>query len=101
MAYATPDTLGTSKAMAYTGASLYRYKNSTVSLDIIPASSMSANSEAVASGATHMVYGSDVDKLELNGYITTAVDLTLAVMYKVVSIMDVPGIGKSAYVVRG
>jgi hypothetical protein len=101
LAYATPDTLGTSKAMAYTGSSSYRYKNSTVSLDIIPASSMSANSESVASGATHMVYGSDVDKLELNGYITTNVDLTLAVMYKVVSIMDVPGIGKSAYVVRG
>jgi hypothetical protein len=94
------DLLGSIQADAVSGVSSYRYKGETASLDIIPASNMSANSGYNSATATHLVYGDAVDKLELNGFIATGTDLTTAVIYKVTSIMDTLSSGKAAFVYR-
>lgn len=100
-AYATPTTLASSKALSYTGTGMYRYKNVTASLDILSATNMSVNAEYSSSAATHLVYGPDVSKLELNGYIATSTDLTQASIYRISSIMDVLNQGMSAFVYKG
>ncbi len=95
-AYATPSTTGSSKALSYTGTGYLRYKNSTASLDIILATGMSSNS--LVGSSTHLVYGDDVDELELYGSIATSTNLTTALIYQVDQIIDVPGIGRTAFV---
>jgi hypothetical protein len=92
--------LGSTKADAISGVSSYRYKNQTVSLDIISASLMSSNSGYSSSSATHLAYGNDVEDLELNGFISTGTDLTTATVYKVTSIMDSLHSGKTAFLYR-
>ncbi len=99
-AYGTPSTLGTSKALAYSGSGKYRYKNTTVSLDIVPISSASSNSEYTGSNATHIVHGSDCTKLDLYGFISTGTDLTQATMYTINSIWEVTNAGRAAFVYK-
>jgi hypothetical protein len=94
------DLLGSTQAQAISGVGSYRYKNQTVSLDIISASSMSSNSGYTSSSATHLAYGDDVEDLELNGFISTGTDLTTATVYKVTSIMDSLHSGKTAFLYR-
>lgn len=96
--YATPSTTGTSKALAYTGTGYLRYKNVTASLDIIPATGMASNS--LVGSSTHLVYGDDVNELELYGQIATSNNLTTATIYTVDQIIDVPGIGRTAFVTK-
>ena len=100
LVYAGPSTIGTSKALSYAGVGSYRYSGNTVSLDMISASSMSTNSEYNSSTETNLVYGNDVTKLELNGYIATGLDLTTATLYKTVAIQNSAVSGSVAFVGR-
>jgi len=99
-AYGTPSTLGTSKAISYTGSGSYRAQERTVSLDITSIAGASSFSEYTGSNATHIVDGSDCVKLEKNGFIATGTDLTQATIYKVTDIWEVTNAGRSAFVFK-
>jgi len=88
----------TTQALAYSSTGYYRYKNTTASLDIISAGSLSSSLQQ--NTGTHLVYGPDVDELELNGLISTGTNLTTSLTYLVNSIIDVPNIGRTAFVTK-
>jgi hypothetical protein len=97
LAAATPTLVGNLKAESITGTGSYRYLNSTASLDIIPA--INLNNAAVPSEtSSHVVFGADVDKLNMSGVISTSTNLEVANLYRVDKIIDIPTAGKSAFV---
>ena len=99
LAAATPALVGNLSAEAITAVGSYRNLGSTASLDIISATDL--NSSAVPSEtSTHVVFGSDVDKLNMTGVIATSTNLTTATIYKVDKIIDIPTAGRSAFVTK-
>ena len=52
------------------------------------------------SSATHIVYGSDVTKLYLNGIVASGANLQTANIYRVLGIKTSPGVGSVAYLVK-
>lgn len=99
-AYGTPSTLGTSKAMSYSGSGSYRAKGVTVSLDLNSITGASAFSEYTGSNATHIAEGSDCVKLEKNGFIATGTDLTQANIYRVTDVWEITNAGRAAFVFK-
>jgi hypothetical protein len=88
----------TTQALSYSSTGYYRYENQTVSLDIVSAAGL--NSTLQQNNGTHLVYGDDVEKLKLNGLISTGTNLTTSVSYLVNSMVDIPTIGKTAFVTK-
>jgi len=99
LASATPELVGSINAESNTGVGSYRSLGSTASLDIISAANI--NNVAVPSEtSTHVVFGPDVDKLNMTGVISTSTDLTVATLYRVDKIIDIPTAGRSAFVTK-
>jgi hypothetical protein len=98
--FVTGDPLlgATTQALSYASTGYYRYENQTVSLDIVSASSLGSTLQQ--NNGTHIVYGDDVEKLELNGLISTGTNLTTSTNYLVNSMIDIPNIGKTAFVTK-
>lgn len=99
LAAATPDLIGNLSAECITGTGSFRSLGATASLDIISASSI--NNLAIPSEtSTHVVFGPDVDKLNMTGVIATSTNLTTANIYRVDKIIDIPTAGRSAFVTK-
>ena len=99
LAAATPALVGSFNAESITSTGSYRYLNSTASLDIISASGLN-NSIISSETSTHVVFGADVDKLNMSGVIATSTNLEVASLYRVDKIIDIPTAGKSAFVTK-
>ena len=99
LAAATPALVGSFNAEAITSTGSYRYLNSTASLDIISASGLN-NLIIPSDTSTHVVFGADVDKLNMTGVITTSTNLEVASIYRVDKIIDIPTAGRSAFVTK-
>jgi hypothetical protein len=96
-AAATPSTLATYNGLGVAGTGSYRNEDITVSLDIV--SAISSNTTYGPTGSsTHMFYGQDVKKLQVNNIISTGSNVTTSTLYKVDNISDAPNIGPIAYV---
>ena len=94
-----PSTLGTTNAQSTLGTGSYRNLNRTAVLNIVPTSGM--NSTYVPYGSSsHMVYGADVEKLQLFGIISTGTDTTSSTLYRIDGIIDVPNAGKTAFATK-
>jgi hypothetical protein len=99
LAAATPALVGSISAEAITSVGSYRSLGSTASLDIISATGLD-NVAIPSETSTHVVFGSDVDKLNMTGVIATSTNLTTATIYKVDKIIDIPTAGRSAFVTK-
>jgi hypothetical protein len=99
LAAATPALVGSFSAESITSTGSYRYLNSTASLDIIPCVNLN-NSVIPSEASTHIVFGADVDKLNMTGVITTSTNLEVANIYRVDKIIDIPTAGRSAFVTK-
>jgi hypothetical protein len=98
-AAATPSTIGSYNALGVAGSGSFRNLDITVSLDLISATGSNLT-YGPTDGATHMFYGSDVNKLQGNEIISTSSDLTAATLYNVVNISDIENIGRVAFANR-
>lgn len=99
LAVATPDLVGTLNAKSITSSGGLRSLNETASLDIVPISFLNT-SYVPSESSTHLVFGPDVEKLNMFGVITTSTNLTIASIYKVDKIIDIPTAGRSAFVTK-
>lgn len=99
---ATPTTVGTSKALSITGTGYFRNLNRTASLDIVslggPAGTVSSTNGF--SAASHIFYGTDVEKLFLNGIISTGSNLATSTQYRVLGLKNTFSNGYVAYAVK-
>jgi hypothetical protein len=98
-AAATPSTIGSYNALGVAGSGSFRNLDITVSLDLISATGSNLT-YGPTDGATHMFYGSDVNKLQGNEIISTSSDLTAATLYNVLNISDIENIGRVAFANR-
>jgi hypothetical protein len=98
-AAATPSTVGSYNALTVASSGSFRNLDITVSLDLVSATGSNLI-YGPTEGATHMFYGSDVNKLQGNEIIATSSDLTSAVMYSVTNISDIENIGRVAFANR-
>jgi hypothetical protein len=99
LAAATPALVGSLNAEAITSTGSYRSLGTTASLDIISAGNL--NTSAIPSEtSTHVVFGADIDKLNMTGIITTSTNLEVANIYRVDKIIDIPTAGRSAFVTK-
>lgn len=99
---ATPSTAGTSRALSITSNGFYRNLDRTASLDILPLSGVAGaiSSTTGFSSATHIFYGTDAEKLFLNGIVSTGTNLTTATLYRVLGLRNTFGDGEVAYAVK-
>jgi hypothetical protein len=98
-AAATPSTIASYNGLGAAGIGLFRNEDITVSLDVL--STMNSSSAyGPASASTHMFYGTDVKKLQVNNIISTGSNISTSTLYKVDNINDTPNLGTIAYASR-
>jgi len=98
-AAATPSTIASYNALGVAGMGSYRNRDFTVSLDIV--SSLNSNTTYGPTGSSsHMMYGSDVKKLQVNSIVSTGANLATSTLYKVDNISDITNLGPVAFVSR-
>lgn len=96
---ATPDTVGTSRALSTFSTGSFRSVSRTASLDIITlngANGAISNTLGYPS-ATHLFYGSDVEKLSQNIIVSTGSNLATSPGYRILGITHSPSVGSVAY----
>ena len=99
LAAATPSTIASYNAYGVAGIGSFRNEDITVSLDILPATS-SNTTYGPTGNSSHIFYGTDVKKLQVNNVISTGSNLSVSTLYKVDNIIDVPNTGTIAFASR-
>lgn len=102
LAAATPSTTGTSKALSITGNGFYRNLDRTASLDIVQLGGVAGTISSTTgfSAASHIFYGTDTEKLFLNGIISTGTNLATSTQYRVLGLRNTFSDGEVAYAVK-
>jgi hypothetical protein len=99
LASATPDLIGNFSAESITSTGSYRSLGATASLDIIPTVNLN-NMIIPTESSTHVVFGTDVDKLNMSGVIATSTNMQIATLYRVDRIIEIPTAGRTAFVTK-
>jgi hypothetical protein len=102
LSVATPITNGTSKALSITGTGYYRNLDRTASLEIVPLGGPAGTVSSLSgfTAATHIFYGTDAEKLFLNGIISSGTNLATSVQYRVLGLRNTFSDGEVAYAVK-
>jgi len=102
LAAATPTTVGTSKALSITSTGYFRNLDRTASLDVValggPAGTVSTTSGFAS--ASHIFYGTDAEKLFLNGIVSTGTNLATSTQYRILGLRNTFGDGEVAFAVK-
>lgn len=99
---ATPDTVGTSRALSTFATGYYRSVSRTASLDVIPLNGATGAISTTLGypSASHLFYGSDVEKLSQNIIVSTGTDLATSAGYRILGITHNPTAGAVAYGIK-
>jgi hypothetical protein len=101
-AAATPDTVGTSRAVSTFGVGSYRYLSRTTSLDVIALNGSNGGISSTIGypSASHLFYGDGVKKLAQNLIISAGTDLATNAGYRILGITYSPTVGSVAYAMK-
>lgn len=101
-AAATPDTIGTSRALSTFSTGYYRSISGTASLNevILNGATGAISTTLGYPSASHLFHGQDVEKLSQNTIISLGANLATSAGYRILGITHSPSVGSVAYAIK-